>query len=143
MVLKSKHGIGIVDQSYYALDLVLDLLRRHEDMRVVLCKAAHTHETMKLAGFLMTVYQTQLAHTQGQVTVGTGLCRVNQNAARAIHRFDRVILAVDDGGVHVILIVIPVSGGLPQASVQDNRGRYLHVAGLLVDLSPVVDQGIL
>ena len=84
-------------------------------MGIILGEAAHTHQTVELAGFLMTVNQSQLSHTKRQITVGTRLGLVNQNAARAVHRFDREILLIDDGGVHVLFVVIPVTGGLPQA----------------------------
>ncbi len=96
----------------------MDLIRGHEDVRIILGEAAHTHQTVQLAGFLMTVNESQLTHAKRQVTVGTRLGLVNQNAARAVHRFDCVVLVVDDGGVHVVFVVIPVTGGLPRLTFQ-------------------------
>ena len=84
-----------------------------------------------------------LTHPQGQVPVGVGLAGVDQHAAGAVHGLDGVVLAVDDGGVHVLLVVVPVAGALPQLAVQDNGGGDLHIAVLLVDLTPVVQQGVL
>ena len=117
MVLESEQGIYLIDEACYVLDLVADLLRSHEDMGIILCEAAYTHKTVKLTGFLMTVNDTKLAHTERKVTVGTRLGSINKNAARAVHRFDRVIFAVDHSCIHVVLIVIPVTGCLPEASV--------------------------
>ena len=90
----------------------------------------------------MTVYQAQLADTQRQVTIGTGLGFVNQHAARAVHGLYRIVLAVDHGGIHVVPVMIPVSGGLPELPVQDDGCGNLLVAFPLMQLSPVVDQGI-
>ena len=50
-----------------------DLIRRHKDMGIILCKAAYTHQAMKLTGFLMTMDQTKLTHTQWQIPVRTWL----------------------------------------------------------------------
>ena len=117
MIFESEQGIYLVDQTCYVLDLITDLLRSHEDMGIILCETAYTHESVKLTGFLMAVNDTELTHTERKVTVGTRLGSVNKNAARAVHRFDGVIFAVDDGCIHVVFIVIPVTGCLPEASV--------------------------
>ena len=64
---------------------------------------------MQRAGELVPVHEAQLAVAQGQVAVGVRLEIVHEDAAGAVHGLDREILAVDDGGVHVVLIVIPVA----------------------------------
>ena len=56
-------------------------------MGIILGEAAHTHQTVELTGFLMTVYQTKLSHAERQISVGTGLGLVYQHAARAVHGF--------------------------------------------------------
>ena len=117
MIFKAEQLVNAVDELRNAFDLVFDLIRGHEDVRIILGEAAHTHQAVQLAGFLMTVNDTKLTHAQRQVAVGTRLGSINQNAARAVHWFDCVVLLVNDGGVHVVFVVIPVAGGLPQASV--------------------------
>ena len=74
MIFESKQGINLVDQVCNALDLVLDLLRCHEDMCIILGKAAHTHQTMKLTGFLMTMNDTQ-AHPYAAAGHGRNVAR--------------------------------------------------------------------
>ena len=71
------------------------------------------------------------------------LSGVDKNPTRAVHRLDAVLLVVDRRGVHVVLIVVPVAGSLPQLLVHDERGGDLDVAGLVVDLAPVVEQRVL
>ena len=46
-------------------------------MGIVLVETAYTHQAVQLAGFLMTMYQTNLCQTQRQITVGTRLGLVN------------------------------------------------------------------
>ena len=70
------------------------------------------------------------------------LSGVHQHTAGAVHGLDGVVLVIDDGGVHIVLVVIPVTGLLPEGTVQNHGGGNLHIAVLLVHLTPVVDQGV-
>ena len=106
-----------MDQPCHVLDLVADLLRRHENVGVVLGKAADAHQAVELAGFFMAVDDAQLTHPQGQIAVGARFGGVDENAAGTVHRFDGVVFLVDDRRVHVVFIVIPVAGGLPELPV--------------------------
>ena len=117
MIAEAEQGIYLVDQAGNAFDLITDLLRSHEDMGVVLRKAADPHQSVKLSGFLMAVDNSQLAHPQGKIPIGTGLGSIDKNAARAVHGLNGVILIVDHRGVHIVFIMIPMSGRLPKAPV--------------------------
>ena len=68
---------------------------------------------------------------------------VHQHAAGAVHRLYGEVLAVDDRRVHILLVVVPVSGALPELAVENDGSGYLHVAVFLVDLAPIVDEGVL
>ena len=140
MVFEAEQAVNAVDQVCHALDLIPDLLRHHEDMGIVLGKAAHPHQSVHLAGFFVAVYDSQLAHPQRQIPVGAGLGFIDQNTAGAVHGFDGEIFLVDDRGVHIFLIMIPVAGGLPQMTAQHDGGGNLHITGLPVDFSPVIQQ---
>ena len=142
VIFKAKYAVYLVDQVVHALDLVLDLLGGHEDVGVVLGEAAHPHEPVEGAGQLVAVYQAQLAAAAGQVPVAPGLALVDQNAAGAVHGLDGEILIVDAGGVHVVLVVIPMAGALPQGPGEDNGGLDLLIAVLPVNLTPVVLQQV-
>ena len=143
MVLKAKllvHGIDEVDHAH---DLVGQLVGTHKQVRVVLVKAAHAEQAVQGAAQLVAVDQANLAGANGQLAIGVRLGGVHQHAARAVHRLNAVLFVVDDGGVHVVLVVVPVTRGLPQLLVHDERRGDLHVAGLVVDLAPVVQQRVL
>ena len=55
MIFESKEAVYLVNQLYYSFDLILDLLRHHENMCIILSKASYSHQTVELSGFLMSV----------------------------------------------------------------------------------------
>ena len=60
---------------------------------------------------------TELRHTNRKLSV-TAVARVkNQAVTRAIHRLECPCLLLDIEGEHVILVVRPVTGGLPELRV--------------------------
>ena len=111
-------------------------------MRIVLSEASYAEQAVQSAGQLMAVDKAKLTHAQGQITVGMRLGFVNEHAAGAVHGLYRIVLTVDNGGVHILFIVEPVAGSLPKLAIEDHRGRDLNIAVLLVDLAPVVDKRV-
>ena len=142
-VFKAELGVHLIDQRHHPGDLIGNLLAGHEDMGIILGEAAHAEQAVERALQFVAVHQAQLAAAQGQVTVGMGLVLVHHHAAGAVHGLDAEVLVIDLGGVHVVLVVIPVAGGLPQAAVHHHGGGNLHIARGVVDVAPVVDQGVL
>ena len=142
LIGQAKHGVHLVKQAHHVLQLVFQLRGGHEQVGVVLGEAPHPEQPVEGAGELVAVDQAQLAHTQGQIPVGVGLALVDHHAAGAVHGLDGEVLVIDDGGVHVVLVVVPVAGALPQLAAEDDRGGDLHIAVLLVDLAPVVDEQV-
>ena len=142
LIRQAERGIDLVEQLHNVLDLVLHLSRGHEDVRIVLRKAADAEQAVQRAGHLVAVDKAQLRHAQGQVAVGVRLALVDQHAAGAVHGLDGVVLAVDDGGIHIVLVVIPVAAAVPQLLIQDDGRGDLHIAVALVALAPVVQQGV-
>ena len=49
MVFESEQAVNLVNEAGNTLDLIPDLVRCHENVGIVLCKTAHTHESVKLA----------------------------------------------------------------------------------------------
>lgn len=143
VVLKAKLLVHGVDEVDHAHDLVGQLIGTHKQVGVVLVKAAHAEQAVQGAAQLVAVHQANLAGADGQLAIGVRLGGVHQHAARAVHGLNAVLFVVNDGGVHVVLIVIPVARGLPQLLVHDERRGDLHVAGLAMDLAPVVQQRVL
>ena len=142
LIGQTEQRVNLVKQLGDADDLVLDLLGGKKDMGIVLCEATNTEQTVKRARKLMAVYAAQLAVTQRQLTVGVRLKLIYQNTAGAVHGLDGEILLVNEGGVHVFFIVIPVTRSLPQCATHDLGGGDLLVVPLVMDFVPVIDQRI-
>lgn len=66
VVLEAKERVHVVNELGDALDLVLDLIGCHEDVRIVLREAADAEQTVQRAGQLMTVHDAELATLQRQ-----------------------------------------------------------------------------
>ena len=143
LVGQAEGGVDLIEDLHHALDLVLHLVGGHEDVGIVLGEAPHPEQAVEGAGHLVPVDQAQLCHAQGEVPVGVGFVFIHQHAAGAVHGLDGIVLAVDDGGVHVVLVVVPVAGAVPQVLVEDDGGGDLHIAVPLVARSPVLQQGVL
>ena len=86
-------------------------------MRIVLCEAADTEQAVQSAGQLVAVDKAELSHAKRQVAIGVRLGLVNEHAARAVHGLNGIILAVYLRGVHILFVMEPVTGGLPQLAV--------------------------
>ena len=117
MVLKSEQAVDLVDKPYDALYLGGYLLVGHEDVSVVLSEAPYPHKTVKLAALLVAVDKPKLANSHRKVTVRPGLRLVDKHSARAVHRLDGIVGVVYYGGVHILLVMLPVARGLPQMAV--------------------------
>ena len=136
MILETEHFIDIIAEFRDALNLIVNLFRQHEDMCVVLREGTDSHQTVQRAGKLMSVHLSELAAANRKISVGPHFTLVYQHRPRAVHRLDRVILAVDLGEIHVILIVIPMAGGPPKMLVENQRCLDLFIASLLMLRSP-------
>ena len=66
----------------------------------------------------MAVNKTEFTHAQGQIAVRTHLRLINEHAAGAVHGFYRKVHIINNGGVHVVFVMIPVAGTLPKAAVK-------------------------
>ena len=108
-------------------------------MGVVLSEAAHTEKAMQSSGELMTMYKTQFSHSEWQIAIGTHLCLIYKHSARAVHGLNGKIGLVDHGGIHIVLIVIPMTGTLPKVPIEHYGSGYLDIAVTLVNLAPILD----
>ena len=90
----------------------------------------------------MAVNKAELAYFKRQILVRARLHFVNEHTARTVHRLNGKVVFVDNGCVHVILIMVPMSRGFPKLAVKHNRGAYLKVIFAGVKLAPVVDKRV-
>ena len=140
VILKAERVVDLVNKFNNAFDLVLYLFARHKDMRVILRKASHAHKSVKRAGKLVAVNKSEFSNSERQVFIRMHLCFINKYAAGAVHRLDSVILIVYHCGIHIFLVMIPVTASFPQSAVEYHRGLNLIIARFAMYLTPVVDQ---
>ena len=124
------------------LDLFFDLRRRQEQMCIILREIADTEQAVKLTGFLMTMHETELTKAQRQITIAVLMRLINQHAARAVHRLDRIIFIVNLREVHVLRIMSPMTGLFPKFAVHDHRGHDFLIAITTMHFTPVIDEFI-
>ena len=136
MVSEAEKTVYIIDKIDDSCDLFLDLFRQHENMRVILSESPHSHQTVKGAGQFMSVHLAQFSHPDRKIPVGVHLPLVSQHGTRTIHRFDGIISPVELCKIHIFLVMIPMSGSVPQIFVEDQRRLDLLIASLHVFLSP-------
>ena len=69
LIFEAEGRIYLVKQTDDILYLVLHLIPSHEDMSIILSKAADAEESVQCTGELMTVYKTKLADAVREITV--------------------------------------------------------------------------
>ncbi len=107
-------------------------------MRVVLRKAAHAEKSVKLTALFVSVHKPHFRNPQGQILIAVRGVFIYKHTAGAVHRLNRTVLAVDFGGIHVVLIVVPVTGIFPKASCKDNGRLNFYVALSAVQIAPEI-----
>ena len=104
-------------------------------MAVVLGEVTHAQEAVERAARLVAVQQARLGVAHRQVAVGVPGQRVELAVAGAVHRLDRDRPAFGLGDEHVLAVLVPVPGGLPQRAVVELWGLDLGVAAGLAHLA--------
>ena len=90
-------------------------------MCIILHESPHAGETGQSARRLVPVDDTKLGHADRELLVAA-VARVEDEAvAGAVHRLQRPLLLLDVEHEHVVLVVLPVAGGLPEPGVEHVR----------------------
>ena len=140
-VLEAELAVDVQHQRHDGAAFGIHLRRRAVDVRIVLGEVAHAQQAVQRARGLVAMHLAELAHADRQVAVALEAVAVQQHAARTVHRLERQRAAVLGlGGEHVVAVVVPVAGDLPQAAVHHVRGVHFHVAGILLAAAHVGDQ---
>ena len=90
-------------------------------MSFVLGETSHSEQAVKRAFKFVTMHKSEFTDAQGQIAIAVRLALVHHNSARAVHGFYAIDFIVDDCGIHIVLVVIPVSAGFPQMAVHNHR----------------------
>ena len=136
MIREPEQFIYIIDKIDYADNFILDLFLQHKNVSIVLGKCSYPHQAVKGAGQLMPVYLPQFAHTNGKVSVAVQFPFIYQHRTGTVHGFNRIIPVVDLCKIHVVLIMIPMSGSVPQIFIQNQRRFNFLIAPLNMSFPP-------
>src|SRR5574344_1882648 len=109
-------------------DFGSDLFICTENMSIILDKAADAHCSVKCSARFITYAVTEFCKSHREVFVASCACLENLKSTRAVHRLysENAFFAFSDE--HILLIVSPVAGFLPERAGHDGRCIYFHVA---------------
>ena len=85
------------------------LIWHAEDVCVILLEAAHTSQTSQGTVSLITMQDTKVSESDGQVAVRTGSVVKHQAVTRTVHGLECKVLVVYFEVEHVVLVLGPVS----------------------------------
>jgi hypothetical protein len=109
-----------------------DLVGCTEDVCVILHEPSHSGQTAQCSAGFVSVQNTEFGHPQGQFLV-TSLSGVeDQTMSGTVHGLDGELFLVDRHAEHVIGVVLPMSGSLPELRVVDVGRANLGVTSLVV-----------
>lgn len=100
---------------------------------IVLSEAADAEQAVEGPMEFMAMDQAEFSHAHREVAVAVDVTLIDQDAARAVHRFDGVRLFIDGREIHVVAVVIPVAGLFPEVTVEDHRGHDFVVIGFIME----------
>ena len=134
--LQVEDRIQLADVPDHAIELFLDLLLRNEDVGIVLRDLPHARKPVQRSRELVAVKRRRFGVAHGQLLIGVDSAVEEQHVPRAVHRLEAVYpLSVGDQE-HVLAVLLPVSGGDPDAGVVDEGRPHLDVPVLLVHAPP-------
>ena len=118
--------INIADQVHNAGNLVLDLVGRHKQVRVVLAEMPSAFDALQRTAGLEAEIVRHFADPDRQIPVGVQPVGINHHVVRAVHGAQYKAFAFHfHRREHVFLVMIPVSAG-PVKIHRADAGRH-HV----------------
>lgn len=103
-----------------------------ENVGVVLLELPDTGQAAQGTRGLVTVQNTKVGNAHGQLTVTTITVAEQDKVSRAVHGLQSPVPLLNVQFEHIIRIVLPVTGLLPDADVVHIRGLDLLIAALAV-----------
>ena len=92
-------------------------------MGIVLGETPHAQETVKLPRFFMPVDRSQLKVPERKVAVTPDLGLVDEHMGQAVHRLDAVLLPFHFGEIHLVPVIVKMTGPFPQIQSSGSAGR--------------------
>ena len=140
-IVKAKVFVNVQNQLNCRNTFFFHLLRRAENMGIILGKFANAHQPHQRSGSFITVDHAELSHSQRQVAIRFYPLLVNQQTARAVHRLNAEHFVIF-GFARIVMsaVFVPVSGSLPQAAIHNPRRCHFNIAVVLLTLAHIFNQ---
>mmetsp|Transcript_34177 Transcript_34177/g.82782 ORF Transcript_34177/g.82782 Transcript_34177/m.82782 type:complete len:385 (+) Transcript_34177:128-1282(+) len=123
VVLEPETREDRLGQVQHPHELVLELLGKAEDVRIVLREPPDSHQPVQGPGSFVPVHRAKLCPSDRKFSVRAEAVFVDEAVERAVHRLDLVLLPFHVHLIeHALLVEVEVAGGLPQVQVRDVRG---------------------
>lgn len=103
-----------------------------ENVGIILLELADTGKSAESAGGLVTVQDTKIRDSQRKLTITTVTVTKEHEVTRAVHGLQRPLSLLDVQLEHVVLVVRPVAGSLPDTNIIHVGGLDLLVATLAI-----------
>ena len=87
-------------------------------MRIILSKLTYSGQAMKHPGLFVSVHQTHLEISYGQIPVRTNCGFIDEHMGQTVHRLDPIGLAFHLCEVHIFPVVFEVSRLLPHFGLE-------------------------
>src|SRR5690606_36446739 len=116
-------------------ELCFQLFRHTEYMSVILCKAAHSGQSMQLATLFIAVNRPEFCNPNGQFPVGMWTMFIYLTVVRAVHRFKEKFFIIPwctDRLKTILTILGVVAGTHIQIFLADVRRDYRFVSSLFL-----------
>jgi hypothetical protein len=110
-----------------------DLVLRAEDVGIVLLESPDTGQTSEGARRLIAMKDTKVGHSDRQLPVASLTVLENQAMSGAIHGLQSPLLLFHVESEHILRVMLPVTGDLPEF-----RAVHVRRANLLIAPLPVL-----
>ena len=128
-----------IDQIENAFDFTFQLLRRAEDVRVVLGKSADAQHAVQYSGTFIAIDSAQLCESQRQVTITAQTRFVDHDVTWTVHRFGAIRHTVDvHWRIHIFAVAFEVPAYFVELFASDVRRENELIATSAVLSSPEI-----
>ncbi len=90
-------------------------------MSIILSELTHSCQAMKHSGLFVSMHQTHLKISYGQISVRTNCGFIDEHMGQTVHRLDTIGLAFHLCEVHIFPVVFEVSRLLPHFGLEQLR----------------------
>ena len=119
-----------VDDIHHAKEFFLHLVGTTEQVSIILCKTAHTGQSVQFTALFVAAYGSEFRDTQRQVLIRTWRILINHTVMRTVHRFQEIFFpffGCMNRLERVLTVLGVVSGSDIQVLVANRRTHYFLI----------------